>query len=90
MFACGCRDGEVCAGEVCADLPNTRGKKQGQALDSQTSFTLHSEAESATDLLYQLLSYCSQCIFLKVDKKTHKSIAIPASESLQQRNRTCC
>lgn len=60
---------------------NTHGQKQGQALDSQTSLTLHSEA-GATDLLYQLLSYCSQCIFLKVDEKPHKSIVVPASESL--------
>lgn len=40
---------------------NTHGQKQGQALDSQTSLTLHSEA-GATDLLYQLLSYA---FFLK-------------------------
>jgi len=76
---------------------NTYGQKQGQALDSQTSFICRSEAGSATDLLYELLSYCSQCIFLKVHTKknpwihSNSCFRVFKTEELNllQRNWTC-
>lgn len=98
--ACGCRNRNH-SGEVCVDWPKWPCTKPKVCLGF-SNFYLHIKARSATDLLCELLSYCSQCVFLQVEykqivietnnkannKKQHEFRVNSCSESLKWRNRT--